>query len=249
MVVDDQPVNMFVVDFADAGMIALPKNDQVDVIVVGLGGTIVVAEPEVLGQRAPLATLGVWKAAVVPGAFVDVRAAGAGRALVVVTTAGNTLEDAATRGAAWKTRPAPVGLADLSLPPDLVWQDGAMRARIAFEGPKASFGLLFVGPHQGVPEHTHPDAWEILLALAGGKEMKVASAPGAPLEPGEPLEAGQGRAIPKAALHAGAPLRDSAYAGETFVGFQMYVPAGPEQRFKALSRDAAKTSGSGASAR
>jgi hypothetical protein len=133
---------------------------------------------------------------------------------------------------AWKTRPVPVQTADLAVAKDLAWAGGAMHARIGFEGEsqRASLGLLIGSKDAPVAQHTHEGSWEILVALRAGGMMKRADAPGSTELAASGMTDGMVAAVPKGTLHAWEPG-----GAKPLIGLQLYVPPGPEQRFKALA--------------
>jgi mannose-6-phosphate isomerase-like protein (cupin superfamily) len=111
-----------------------------------------------------------------------------------------------------------------------------MHARIAFEGAgqKASLGMLMASKDAPVPQHQHDDAWEILAVLRGHGTARRADAPGAELA-AFAVSDGAVVAVPKATQHAWTPAGDV-----PLVAVQLYVPPGPEQRFKKLAESEPK---------
>jgi mannose-6-phosphate isomerase-like protein (cupin superfamily) len=119
---------------------------------------------------------------------------------------------------------------DLEETRELRWAGGAMRARVGVERGNASLGLLFVGPAQDGLEHEHAGSWEIVGLLRGSGSTDVGAAPGPPSTRGLRLQAGRVLAIPPGARH-----RSATGASEEMLAVQLYVPPGPEQRFKTLT--------------
>jgi mannose-6-phosphate isomerase-like protein (cupin superfamily) len=114
-----------------------------------------------------------------------------------------------------------------SLAPELAWAGGAMKAHLDVEkdlSPAAYFGRLEgTAP---VAEHTHPTSWEILAAVDGSGTFTVAGKP-------EHLGAQSITAIAPNTTHSWRPD-----PGTKLVAFQLYVPPGPEQRFRSLAAGA-----------
>lgn len=115
---------------------------------------------------------------------------------------------------------------------NLAWADGAMGARIAVEQDPilqravASVTFLGIGSPKGVAEHVHENEWEMLAILSGSGTMTVGKGTDAKkvdVKPGSLV------AIPKGTPHAFAPTELPVTA------IQMYVPPGPEQRFRKLA--------------
>ncbi|NUO48979.1 MAG: cupin domain-containing protein [Polyangiaceae bacterium] len=115
---------------------------------------------------------------------------------------------------------------------NLSWADGAMGARIAVEQDPilqrtvASVTFLGIGSPKGVAEHVHENEWEMLAILSGAGTMTVgkgAEAKKVDVRPGSLV------AIPKGTPHAFAPSELPVTA------IQLYVPPGPEQRFRKLA--------------
>ncbi len=144
-----------------------------------------------------------------------------------------------TRPAAASSPPsaagAPFDVVRLREQGDLVWARGAFRARLAFEGPgrPASFGLLRGAPTAPVAAHRHEGSWEILIALRAEGSFRLDEAAPNAGQP-RPLDDGRHVAIPPGAQHAWAPA-----GTRPLIGVQLYVPPGPEQRFRKLAADEA----------
>jgi quercetin dioxygenase-like cupin family protein len=215
---------------APGATVRFPRHASVDVYGVVLKGAVTLRGDEggpALGAKR-------WVAFRAPGAGASVAASEAGaRVLLAVVTAGEPLRDALATpaaGAAWKTRPAALAVVDLAASKDLAWGGGAMHARLGFQGAgqRASLGLLMASADAQVARHRHDDAWEILVALrASGTAGRAAG--GGALE-GSRLEDGGVVAMPRGIDHAWTPDGKKA-----LVAVQLYVPPGPEQRFKKLA--------------
>jgi mannose-6-phosphate isomerase-like protein (cupin superfamily) len=90
--------------------------------------------------------------------------------------------------------------------------------------------VLIASPDAAVAPHQHDASWEVLATLTASGTAKRASAPGsADLAPTR-IEGGAVVMMPKATTHAWEPD-----GKEPLVAIQLYVPPGPEQRFKALA--------------
>jgi mannose-6-phosphate isomerase-like protein (cupin superfamily) len=212
------------------------RHDAVDLYGVVIAGAGEVKDSE--GAGPPIA-LRPWMAFRAAGGGVSLSASEpATRVVVAAVTSGEPIAQAAAEASSKKAasgagsvRP-PIGVVDLHGQPDLSWGGGAMHARIGFEGEKvrASFGVLMASKDAAVAQHDHPASWEILVMLRGQGTLKIATAPASSELRPVALADGTVTAVPKATQHAWLP-------GDTrpLVALQLYVPAGPEQRFKALA--------------
>ena len=175
-----------------------------------------------------------WNAARVPGLGVTVFAKEPTRAIVVYVTnvAGQTMGQASTLAGkvTWTKRASEVKSVEMDKQPDLSWGDGAYHARLAFEDGSASLESLLCSKNAPVKEHVHDKEWEILAVLSGdGTLVKKANGK----EEDVPVASGTFAAIAPGTPHAYKP------AGTTpLVAVQLYLPPGPEQRFKKLASDA-----------
>lgn len=115
---------------------------------------------------------------------------------------------------------------------NLAWGEGGYGARIALEQDPAleravaSVTFLGIGSPKGVAEHVHENEWEMLAILSGSGRMTLGkgdSAEKIDVRPGSLL------AIPKGTAHAFVPTE------MPLTAIQLYVPPGPEQRFKKLA--------------
>lgn len=229
-------------DLPDKGSsITFPRHSGVDLYGVVLRGKVRVKPLEPGARTADLAPWGAFRA---PGAGVAVVAEG-GAARLVLAVAGDGAPIAETaallkerktlKQVAWRARPAPIETTDLRAAADLAWGKGAMHARLGFEGGRASFGILLASKDAPVPPHLHDTSWEILAPLWADGTARRASAPGAQEEMTEmPVTDGAVVAMPKGTLHAWVPG-----GKKPLLAVQMYLPPGPEQRFKKLAADGA----------
>lgn len=108
--------------------------------------------------------------------------------------------------------------------PALTWGKGAMTARLDVTSDTSPD--LYLGRLEGtapVKEHDHPTSWEILCAVEASGTFTL---------DGEARRLGprQVVVVPAGKKHTWAPD-----PGSRLVGVQLYVPPGPEQRFKALA--------------
>ena len=221
--------------------LTFPKHSGVDLFGLVLSGKVRVKPLEPGARTSELARWGAFR---VPGAGVAIAAEG-GPARVVLAIAGDGAPIAETvaklkdrklaKQVMWRSRPSPVETRDLSASPDLAWGKGAVHARLGFEAGRASFGLLLASKDAPVAQHTHEAEWEILAALTADGNAKRAAIAGATDMTETPVSDGTVVAMPKAVLHAWVPG-----GKKPLFAVQMYVPPGPEQRFKKLAADAAK---------
>lgn len=221
--------------------LTFPRHAGVDLLGVVLSGEVRVKPLE---PGAKTFDLGKWGAFRVPGAGATVIATD-GAARVVLAIAGDgppiaetaaQLKDRKTaKQVNWRSRPSPVTTVDLAAAPDLAWGKGAMHARLGFEGGRASLGLLLASKDAPVAPHTHEAEWEILAALTADGTAKRGSAPGATDMTEIPITDGTVVAMPKGVVHAWVPG-----GTKPLFAVQMYLPPGPEQRFKKLAADASK---------
>jgi mannose-6-phosphate isomerase-like protein (cupin superfamily) len=209
-------------------VLSFPKHAGLDLYVVLFDGEVSIKADDIAGKQKRLWR---WNAARVPGLGAMVESKEPTRAIfvLVANAPGGTMGQAAAAAqkAAWAKRPSPVTSVELDKQPDLAWGGGAYHARIGFEDGSASLGVLMASKNAAVPQNVHDHEWEILAILSGegtlvrmpdGKEDDSHTAPGtfASIAPG----------VPHAYRPAGAaPL----------VAVQLFLPPGPEQRFKKLA--------------
>jgi mannose-6-phosphate isomerase-like protein (cupin superfamily) len=106
----------------------------------------------------------------------------------------------------------------------LVWANGSMQARLDVPGSVSPH--VYLGRLEGtapVAEHMHEGSWEILCAVDAAGTFTLGG-----------VERRLGKReivmVPAGTKHSWKPD-----AGSKLVGVQLYVPPGPEQRFKALA--------------
>ncbi len=231
------PAALWTQEFSQAAAsLSLPSDVEVDYYGVVVKGSVLLEDkPGTRGQLVP-----TWTAFHVPagGFFLVANEAGA-RVALAVSTGGPPLREAAAKLAgkdgkklAFTTRPAAVSTVDLLKSQDLAWGGGAMHARIAYDAPdgRAAFELLIASEDAPVAEHQHDTSWEILGAMRADGTLKRASGPGAPVQAEIPVTDGVVSAIPTGTRHAWVPG-----GRKPLIAVQLYVPPGPEQRFKALA--------------
>lgn len=220
--------------------LTFPRHSGVDLYGVVLRGKVRVKPLE---PGAKSTDLGQWGAFRAPGAGVAVLAEdGAARLVLAVAGEGAPIAETAAllkerktlKQVSWRTRPSPIESRDMTAVPDLAWGKGAMHARIGFESGRASFGILLASKDAPVAAHVHDASWEILAPLWADGTARVASQPGSQEMSDIPMSDGTVAAIPKGALHAWVPGKK-----KPLLAVQMYLPPGPEQRFKKLAEEEA----------
>lgn len=209
-------------------VMTFPKHVGLDLYIVLFDGEVSIKAGDIAGKQKRLWR---WNAARVPGLGAMVECKEPTRAIFVLVSnkPGSTLgqADAPAQKVGWTTRPSPVTSVELDKQPDLAWGGGAYHARVGFEDGSASLGSLMASKSAPVPQNVHDHEWEILAVLSGdgtlartvaGREDDTAIAAGtfASIAPGVP--------------HAYRPAGTS-----PLVAVQLYLPPGPEQRFKKLA--------------
>lgn len=210
--------------------VIIPRRPGVDVLGVVLVGDLSISRETRATAPAP-PHAGRWTAFYAAEGDLAIRPFGRDAAAVLLVTA---------EGAAEMTESPPlqpVVLRDLSTLEDLSWSGGAMHARIAFEAPaspRASLGLLIASDDAHVAEHDHPTSWEVLSTLsASGRLNLPAQTVGGHALPERDRTVTDGTIayVPSGVRHAWHP--DGTHP---LIAVQVYAPAGPEQRFRALAR-------------
>jgi mannose-6-phosphate isomerase-like protein (cupin superfamily) len=223
-------------DLPDKGTsVTFPRHSGVDLYGLVLRGNVRVKPLE--GGAAKTIDLAGWGAFRAPGAGVSVVATdGAARVVLAVVGEAALLKERKTlKQVAWRSRPSAVETVDLNAAADLAWGKGAMHARLGFEGGRASFGILFASKDAPVAPHVHEGEWEILAPLWADGTARRAAGAGSQEMSEIPVTDGTVVAIPKGTLHAWVPG-----GKKPLLAVQMYLPPGPEQRFKKLAADAGK---------
>ncbi|HHH27517.1 MAG TPA: cupin domain-containing protein [Polyangiaceae bacterium] len=106
----------------------------------------------------------------------------------------------------------------------LTWAGGKAHAWLGFEDGRASFGLLLSHPDVGVPRHAHEDSTEVVGLLSGEGIMGIG-------DESREVASGDVLVMPKGVEHDYTPA-----GTETLFAVQLYLPPGPEQRFKDLAK-------------
>jgi hypothetical protein len=156
--------------------------------------------------------------------------------LAVVSDRAPLRQIAAEPAKAWALRPGTLRIVDLQEARDWSWEQGQAHARIAFDDGRASFGLLAMSRTAPMPEHAHERAWEVIGLLAADGQLRVEPERGEPTAWTRPtpelrrLVDGDVATVPPRARHQFVSSGD-----QVLFAIQLYVPPGPEQRFKALA--------------
>ena len=111
-----------------------------------------------------------------------------------------------------------------SAAPELTWAGGKMHAHLDVEkslSPAAYMGRL--GGAAPVAEHTHPDSWELICSIEATGTFRVDGQD-------RRMTSGECAVVPPGVKHQWTPD-----PGTSLTAVQMYVPPGPEQRFRALA--------------
>jgi mannose-6-phosphate isomerase-like protein (cupin superfamily) len=154
----------------------------------------------------------------------DVELAGRGSALLARIEA-NACGDAPERA---------VRVVRAGASPDIVWANGAMRARFQVEPPLSH--RVYAGRLEGtakVAPHAHQGSWEIVATREAAGTFVLAGVE-------QRLTAGSVVVVPPGVTHAFTPD-----PGSRLQAVQLYVPPGPEQRFRTLAHAESATAPSG----
>jgi mannose-6-phosphate isomerase-like protein (cupin superfamily) len=209
-------------------VLTFPKHVGLDLYVLVFDGEVSIKGEDIAGKQKRLWR---WNAARVPGLGAMVECKEPTRAILVLVanTPGGTLGQAAVQAqkAGWTKRPAPVTSVEIDQQPDLAWGGGAYHARLGFEDGSASLESLIASKSAPVAQHVHDKQWEILAILSG--DGTLARTVGGQ-ENDTPIAAGTFASIAPGVLHAYRPAGTS-----PLVAVQLYLPPGPEQRFKKLA--------------
>jgi mannose-6-phosphate isomerase-like protein (cupin superfamily) len=211
-------------------VLTFPKHAGLDLYIVLFDGEVSIKGEDIAGKQKRLWR---WNAARVPGLGAMVECKEPTRAIfvLVANTPGGTLgQAAAQQKVGWTKRPAPVTSVELDQQPDLAWGGGAFHARLGFQDGSASLESLVASKSAPVPQHAHEHEWEILAVLSG--DGTLARTVGG-REDDTPIGAGTFASIAPGVPHAYRPAGTS-----PLVAVQLYLPPGPEQRFKMLASGA-----------
>jgi mannose-6-phosphate isomerase-like protein (cupin superfamily) len=206
-----------------------PLASDVSVLGVVLKGSVSLTAIE--GGNAKV--LAPWGSFVAPSAGLKLQAldSEASVVLAVVTNPASFVRPATASQAKPippKKREAPLAVEDLRTCRDLSWAGGAAHARLGFEADRslrASLGILLMSSDMPMSEHAHASGWEVSITLR---------AKGMLMLPGRQVSVGPGMTVvvPNATTHSWLPG-----GSEPFLAIQLYLPPGPEQRFKALASE------------
>jgi mannose-6-phosphate isomerase-like protein (cupin superfamily) len=211
-------------------VLTFPKHVGLDLYVVLFDGEVSIKADDIAGKQK---RLWQWNAARVPGLGAMVESKEPTRAIfvLVANAPGGTLgQAAAAPKVGWTKRPAPVTSVELDKQPDLAWGGGAYHARLGFEDGSASLGALMASKSAPVRQNVHDHEWEI-LAILSGEGALVRTIGGR--EDTTPIAAGTFASIAPGVPHAYRPAGTS-----PLVAVQLFLPPGPEQRFKRLASGA-----------
>jgi mannose-6-phosphate isomerase-like protein (cupin superfamily) len=212
-------------------VLTFPKHVGLDLYVVLFDGEVSIKADDIAGKQK---RLWPWNAARVPGLGAMVECKEPTRAIfvLVANAPGGTMGQAAAAApkAGWAKRPAPVTSVELDKQADLAWGGGAYHARLGFEDGSASLGLLMASKSAPVRQNVHDREWEILAILSGDGTL-VRTVGGR--EEATPIAAGTFASIAPGVPHAYRPAGTS-----PLVAVQLFLPPGPEQRFKRLASGA-----------
>jgi mannose-6-phosphate isomerase-like protein (cupin superfamily) len=205
-----------------------PKHAGLDLYIVLFDGEVSIKAGDIAGKQKRLWR---WNAARVPGLGAMVECKEPTRAIFVLVTRtpGSTLGQAGASGqnVGWAQRPAPVTSIEIDRQPDLAWGGGAYHARVGFEDGSASVGSLMASKSAAVPQNVHEHEWEILAILSGAGTL-VRTVNGR--EDDTPIAPGTFASIAPGVPHAYRPAGTS-----PLLAVQLFLPPGPEQRFKKLA--------------
>jgi mannose-6-phosphate isomerase-like protein (cupin superfamily) len=209
-------------------VLTFPKHAGLDLYVVLFDGEVSIKGDDIAGKQKRLWR---WNAARVPGLGAMVECKEPTRAIfvLVANTPGGTLGQAAAQEqkVGWSKRPAPVTSVELDQQPDQAWGGGAYHAYLGFQDGSASLEALVASKSAPLPQHVHEHEWEILAVLSG--DGTLARTVGG-REEDTPITAGTFASIAPGVPRAYRPAGTS-----PLVAVQLYLPPGPEQRFKRLA--------------
>jgi mannose-6-phosphate isomerase-like protein (cupin superfamily) len=206
-------------------VLTFPKHRGLDLYVLVFDGEVSIKGEDIAGKQKRLWR---WNAGRVPGLGAMIECKEPTRAILVVVanTPGGSLGQAAAQGqkVGWTKRPAPVTSVEIDQQPDLAWGGGAYHARLGFEDGSASLGSLVASKNAPIAQHVHEHEWEVLAVMSGDGTL-VRTVGGREVD--TPVAAGRFVSIAPGVPHAYRPAGSS-----PFVAVQLYLPPGPEQRFK-----------------
>jgi quercetin dioxygenase-like cupin family protein len=210
----------------------LERDGRIDVYGVVLRGRAVLVEHE-YGTDYDLEP---WQAFHAPGAGLSLTGGHpAPRLALAIVSDGEPVSAlGASAPKTWALRPGKLAVVDLGAAEPFSWAGDRVAARLGFEQGRASFGLLSTTPEAPMPPHDHARSWEVIGLLSAEGELRTSSAPAQPtmpeLDQRQPLRSGDVAAVRPGSHHGWA-----AAGGQPLFAVQLYVPPGPEQRFRALA--------------
>lgn len=222
-----------------------PRTKGIGMLGVVLSGVVTTAASE----GGTLAAMKPWSIFLAPGAGLSLTADAQGGAVVLVAypLEGNLVDRIAAlrksdKAVYWEKRPGAFVVDDLERIESQTWAGGAAHAWLGFEenrSPQAYLGVLMMSGSVPVADHQHKDGWEVLVPIRA-KGKLVLSGEGVPSGAQFPHEVsvrpGEVVTMPPGVHHAFAPSGD-----EPLLAVQLFVPPGPEQRFRDLAKKAAET--------
>lgn len=226
---DKAPIVMWEEVMPPKVMLLMPKVAGLDVYGILLDGEVSVLADDIKDKQKRAWKMNGFHA---PGVGINIYSKEPTRILfaaVVNGTSGSVAEQIdkiakKDKSIGWSKRSAPVTNFELSQKPDIAWGGGAYHARIAYEEPPASMGLLMMSKNAPVAEHTHDKEWEFLAIVDGDGELVKKSGGNVKISGATFVS------MPPGVAHAFKP------SGTTpTIAVQMYWPPGPEQRFKKLA--------------
>ena len=203
------PVIMRTASLAEGESLELPASPDHEHLILVLDGELMLAPGD-----APGALVRAWHVARARDVPV-----------VLEATRPSQLVSAIVHGEALRKRDVEVvNLSDHAL---LTWADGRAHALLGFEDGRASFGLLLSHAEVGVPRHAHEGSVEVIGLLSGDGTMGIG-------DEERSVTSGEVFHMPKGVEHDYSPA-----GTKTLFAVQLYVPPGPEQRFKDLAKKGA----------
>lgn len=211
-----------------------PRAKGLGLLGVVLQGVVTTAPSE----GASLAALKPWSAFVAPGVGLTITSDASGAAVLLIAYPLEASLDqplAALRKSEkavyWDKRPGAFVVEDFERLGPQSWAKGAAHAWLGFEkdrSPQAYLGLLHMDGSLPVANHAHETAWEVLVPIRAKGNLTLSSPGKAPMDvavsPGEVI------LIPPGTQHTYQP------SGEDLLAVQLFVPPGPEQRYRDLAR-------------
>lgn len=217
-----------------------PRVKSMGLLGVVLDGVVTVSASE----GGKLAAMKTWGAFVAPGVGLKLTTQSEGSAVLLVAygLVGGVSEQVeavrkSDKAVYWEQRPGTFVVDDLERTKPHTWAGGAAHAWLGFEAdrsPNAYLGALLLGADVPVAEHDHDATWEVLVPIRAkgalvlsGDSLPNGVAPRIDVRPGEVI------LMPANVRHRFEPGGQ-----EPLLAIQLFVPPGPEQRFKKLAAEA-----------